>query len=116
MVEVRRLHRTGLLLAGAICLPLVQMTAAEAADVELRLAHWVPPQHPIQSMGFEPWAKSISEASGGRIAITIFPAQQLGAAPDHYDMARDGIADIAHINPGYQPAAFRSSPMARSRS
>ncbi|MEZ5934429.1 MAG: C4-dicarboxylate ABC transporter, partial [Alphaproteobacteria bacterium] len=82
------------------------MPAAEAADVELRLAHWVPPQHPIQSMGFEPWAQSISEASDGRIAITIFPSQQLGAAPDHYDMARDGIADITHINPGYQPGRF----------
>jgi TRAP-type C4-dicarboxylate transport system substrate-binding protein len=79
---------------------------AQAAEVELRLAHWVPAQHPIQPTGFEPWAKSIGEASGGRINITIFPAQQLGAAPDHYDMARDGIADITHINPGYQPGRF----------
>ena len=34
------------------------------------------------------------------------PAQQLGAAPDHYDMARDGIADIAFVNPGYQAGRF----------
>jgi len=80
--------------------------AASAAEVELSLAHWVPPTHPLQVLGMEPWAKSISDASNGRIQITIFPAQQLGAAADHYDMARDGIADISFINPGYQPGRF----------
>ena len=25
---------------------------------------------------------------------------------DHYDMARDGIADITYVNPGYQPGRF----------
>ena len=95
--------RTMLLTAAA---GLLLLGEAGAAEVELRLAHWVPAQHPIQSQGFEPWAQSISEASEGRINITIYPAQQLGAAPDHYDMARDGIADITHINPGYQPGRF----------
>ena len=36
----------------------------------------------------------------------IFPAEQLGKAFDHYDMARDGIADGAYVNPGYQPGRF----------
>ncbi len=76
------------------------------ADVTLRLAHWVPAQHSVQATGFEPWAQSIKEASEGRISIDIYPAQQLGAAADHYDMARDGIADIAYVNPGYQPGRF----------
>ena len=80
--------------------------AASAAETELSLAHWVPPTHPLQTLGMEPWAKSIEEASGGRIHITIYPAQQLGAAADHYDMARDGISDISFINPGYQPGRF----------
>src|SRR5690606_34946383 len=79
---------------------------ANAAEVELRLSHWVPATHPLQPTGLEPWAKSIAEASGDRINITIFPAQQLGAAPDHYDMTRDGIADIGFINPGYQAGRF----------
>lgn len=79
---------------------------ALAAEVELSLAHWVPGTHPLQKLGMEPWAESIKEASGGRIEITIYPAQQLGAAADHYDIARDGIADIGFINPGYQPGRF----------
>ena len=36
----------------------------------------------------------------------LFPAQQLGKAPDHYDMARDGIADLTWVNPGYQAGRF----------
>ncbi|MEW5423562.1 TRAP transporter substrate-binding protein [Amorphus sp. 3PC139-8] len=84
----------------------VTAAAAHAADVELTLSHWVPPTHPLQPQGMEPWAESIKEASDGRIEITIYPSQQLGAAPDHYDMARDGIVDIAFINPGYQAGRF----------
>jgi len=79
---------------------------AQAAEVELSLSHWVGAQHPLQPGGMEPWAESIKQASNGRIEINIFPAQQLGAAADHYDMARDGVVDIAFINPGYQPGRF----------
>lgn len=80
--------------------------AANAAEVELRLSHWVGANHPIQTLAIEPWVESIREASGGAIEITIFPASQLGAAPDHYDMARDGIVDISYTNPGYQAGRF----------
>jgi len=79
---------------------------AHAAEVEMTLSHWVPPTHALQPTGMVPWAESIKQASNGRIEITIYPASQLGAAPDHYDMARDGIVDIAFINPGYQPGRF----------
>ena len=41
-----------------------------------------------------------------RIKYKVYPAQQLGKAFDHYDMARDGIADLTYINPGYQPGRF----------
>jgi TRAP-type C4-dicarboxylate transport system substrate-binding protein len=54
----------------------------------------------------EAWAQSIEKASGGTIKMKIFPAQQLGKAFDHYNMARDGIADVAHVNPGYEPGRF----------
>ncbi|MFC7703705.1 TRAP transporter substrate-binding protein [Plastorhodobacter daqingensis] len=79
---------------------------AGAADVELTLSHWVPGTHPLHVTGMEPWAESIRDASNGRIEITIYPAQQLGNAADHYDMARDMVVDIGFINPGYQPGRF----------
>lgn len=93
------------LLAG-VALAALTTTTASAQEVTLRLAHWLPPTHPVQTLGIEPWIASLKEASGGRIDVQIFPAQQLGAAPDHYDMARDGIADITYTNPGYQAGRF----------
>ena len=94
-------------LAGLTATMLAAGTAlAQDRPVELKFAHWLPPTHPLQPMGFEVWAKSVEAASGGSIKVTMYPAQQLGKAPDHYDMARDGIADIAWINPGYQPGRF----------
>ena len=99
-----RLKRTALLTS----LALSASFATQAADkpVELRFAHWVPAQHALARLGIIPWGKSIEEASGGTIKVSIFPAQQLGKAPDHYDMVRDGIADMAFVNPGYQAGRF----------
>jgi TRAP-type C4-dicarboxylate transport system substrate-binding protein len=78
---------------------------AQDKTVELKLSHWVPPAHPLQP-ALQAWAADIEKESGGTIKSTIFPAQQLGKAVDHYDMARDGIADFAYVNPGYQPGRF----------
>ena len=80
--------------------------AAQDKPVENIDAHWLPPTHPLAKLGFEPWAKSVEAASKGSIKVALFPAQQLGKAPDHYDMARDGIADLTWVNPGYQAGRF----------
>lgn len=79
---------------------------AQDKPVELKFAHWLPAQHSLATTGFLPWAKSVEAASGGSIKVTVFPAQQLGKAPDHYDMARDGIASMAWVSPGYQAGRF----------
>jgi TRAP-type C4-dicarboxylate transport system substrate-binding protein len=81
--------------------------AASAQDkaFELRLAHWVPPSHPLQK-ALEDWGASVEKASNGTIKYKVYPSQQLGKAFDHYDMARDGIADLTYVNPGYQPGRF----------
>ena len=79
--------------------------AAQDKTFDLKLAHWVPPAHPLQK-AMEEWGASVEKASNGTIKSRVFPAQQLGKAVDHYDMARDGIADVTYINPGYQPGRF----------
>ena len=78
---------------------------AEDKVNELKLSHWVPPTHPLQK-AIEDWGADVEKASGGTIKYRVFPSQQLGKAFDHYDMARDGIADVTYINPGYQPGRF----------
>ena len=65
----------------------------------------MPPSHPLQK-ALEEWGASVEKDSGGTIKYKVYPSQQLGKAFDHYDMARDGIADLTYINPGYQPGRF----------
>lgn len=78
---------------------------AQDKPVLLKLSSWVPAQHPLNP-ALQAWADDIKKASNGTITATLFPSEQLGKAFDHYDMARDGIADFAYVNPGYQPGRF----------
>jgi TRAP-type C4-dicarboxylate transport system substrate-binding protein len=78
---------------------------AQDKPVQLKLSHWLPPAHPLQA-AIQDWADDLRKESGGSLTSVIFPAEQLGKAVDHYDMARDGIADLAYVNPGYQPGRF----------
>jgi TRAP-type C4-dicarboxylate transport system substrate-binding protein len=96
----------GLAIGGlALAIGAASPAAAQDKTFELKLAHWVPPSHPLQK-ALEDWGASVEKASGGTIKFKVYPAQQLGKAFDHYDMARDGIADLTYINPGYQPGRF----------
>ena len=78
---------------------------AQEKNFDLKISHWVPASHPLQK-SLEDWAAAVEKDSGGTIKSKVFPAQQLGKAFDHYDMARDGIADVTYVNPGYQPGRF----------
>jgi len=92
---------------AALVLGLMAASAVRAQDrpIQLRFSHWVPPTHPMHAAAVA-WAESIDKASNGSIKIAIFPSQQLGRAFDHYNMGRDGIADVSHVNPGYEPGRF----------
>ncbi len=96
-------HVMGLCLMGLLAAS--GTVSAQEKTVELKLSFWVPPAHPLVPT-FQAWASDIEKASGGSIKSTTFPSEQLGKAFDHYDMARDGIADFAYVNPGYQPGRF----------
>ena len=78
---------------------------AQDKTVNLKISLWVPPAHPLVP-ATQAWAADLDKASGGTIKSTVFPSEQLGKAFDHYDMARDGIADVTYVNPGYQPGRF----------
>jgi len=101
-----------LLGAAAAVIALAGSTAlAQDAPVTLRLSHFVPPTHP-QHLALVAWGDSVKAASNGTITVQVYPSEQLGKAFDQYDMARDGIADVAEVNPGYQPGRFPLSAAA----
>ena len=100
-----KLRFAGCVYAAALLIGGATGTLAQDKTFELKLSHWVPPSHPLQK-ALEEWGFSVEKDSGGTIKYKVYPAQQLGKAFDHYDMARDGIADLTYINPGYQPGRF----------
>jgi TRAP-type C4-dicarboxylate transport system substrate-binding protein len=93
------------ILALAMSLVFGGAAHATAKDIELKLSHFLPSSHSLHK-AMEDWGESISRASNGSIRYKIFPAQQLGKAFDQYDMARDRIADVSLVVPGYQPGRF----------
>lgn len=105
-MKIRLVRGTALGAALAAALGVAAAWPDAAAAQQLRFAHWLPPTHPLHRTGFVPWSESLEKASGGALKIQFFPASQLGAAPDHHDMARGGIADASFVNPGYQPGRF----------
>jgi TRAP-type C4-dicarboxylate transport system substrate-binding protein len=62
---------------------------------ELVLSSWLPPQHPIVVNAIQPWAEDVAEATDGEVTVRVL-SKPLGPAPAHYDLARDGVADITY--------------------
>jgi len=94
----------GAITAAALALP---FGAAEAADVTLRLHHFLPPAANAHAKMLAPWKEEVEKASNGRIAIEIFPAMQLGGRPPQLiDQARDGVVDIVWTLPSYTPGRY----------
>jgi TRAP-type C4-dicarboxylate transport system substrate-binding protein len=83
-----------MLVAAAILFP---GAPAQAADkpVELRLAHMFPSNSPWHEH-MEAWAKKIAADSKGRLAIRIFPANNLVQAPALYDAVVSGATDFSY--------------------
>lgn len=106
MALSKHLYACALAAVGLVAaLPFATPAIAQDKPVALRLGHWLPPSHPLQPAFIE-WGASLEKATGGTVKTQVFPAQQLGQAKDHYDMARDGIADLTYVNPGYTPGRF----------
>ncbi|MBU3031349.1 TRAP transporter substrate-binding protein [Paracoccus marinaquae] len=79
-----KLALAGLLLSGT---PLMAQ--------ELIMSSWLPPKHPIVINAFEPWAEEVEKVTEGRVTVRIM-GKPLGSPPAHFDMARDGIADVTY--------------------
>lgn len=94
-----------LLLAGLATTAL--SASALAQEVTLKLHHFLGPKSPAQTQMLEPWAKSIEEASGGKVKIEIYPSMSLGGAPPELvSQVRDGVVDLVWTVNGYTPGLF----------
>lgn len=97
--------------AGALSAALAAVFAIAAAPEvnaqsrELKLAHFVIPQHPYSKF-LQEWADLVAKKSGGKVTIAIFPNGQMGPAPRYYDMARSGQVDVTWFVHGFTPGRF----------
>ncbi len=80
--------------------------AAQDKPVELRFSSWVGIGHGHHRNVLVPWAKMVEERSGGRLKVTIYPGGTLGKPADHWDLVKNGIADIGFGTHGYTPGRF----------
>ncbi|KMY68592.1 hypothetical protein AAU61_02845 [Desulfocarbo indianensis] len=79
---------------------------AAAAEINLKLASFMAPNHVQHKQVIEPWAREIAKASGHDFKVTIFSSGALGKPPEHYDMAAKGIADLSFPILSYAPGRF----------
>lgn len=78
-----------------------------ATAKELKLADFLPPNHPYQTKVYGVLAEKIAKATNGEVTIKIFPGGALGGGPiEQYNRAVDGVADITFALPGYTASNF----------
>jgi TRAP-type C4-dicarboxylate transport system substrate-binding protein len=92
-----------LVIAAAACALAAGAQAQE--KFEVKVAIFVPAQH-FQSQWLVKWGEKLEKASGGRLSFKHFPGAQMGPAPQHYDFARTGQAEVAWFLHGGTPGRF----------
>lgn len=86
-------------------------TGIAQADTVLTMNSWLPPTHPQVSELFVPWMADIERVTEGRVKINMLPAP-LGPPPAAFDLAKNGVADIAYSVHGYTPGRFKTPMIA----
>lgn len=78
---------------------------AQAQPIELKVSHYLPPNHTIHKW-LEEWGRTLETRSGGRLSLKIYPASQLGPVQRQFDLARTGQADMSFGLTGATPGRY----------
>lgn len=94
-------------LAAATVVAAIGFGATPALSVELKLAHFMSPKHPMDQRIMTPWSKELDKLSGGKLKVRIYPGGALGKGPvAQFKRAVDGIADISFGLQGFTSNLF----------
>ena len=83
------------------------MAGTWASAETLTMSSWVPPTHFVHTDFLVPFTEKVAEVTEGRVNIMILPAP-LASPPQHWELARNGLADITWGNFTYEPQRFVS--------
>jgi len=87
--------------------------AAPAQTFELKLSHFVPPNHTFHKWAIA-WTEELTKQSGGRLKFQIYPNGQLVGPPNRQlDAARNGITDIAFVLHTVTPGRYPMTELAQ---
>jgi TRAP-type C4-dicarboxylate transport system substrate-binding protein len=89
---------------AASCATLLAGGGANAAETTLRVSNWLPPTHLIVTDIIQVWADQVEKETQGRVDVQILPA--LGKPQAHFDLVRNGVADVAMSVDGYTADRF----------
>ena len=82
-----------------------------AAAETLKVSSYLPPNHTFNRM-IGLWSDELKQKSGGKLALELYPASQLGPVNRQYDLVTTGVADIAIILHSATPGRFPMSELA----
>lgn len=92
--------------AGGVIAGIFAATVSAGAE-ELKFANFMAPTHPYVAGTFEPFAKQVSDETGGKLTVRLYNGGELGAGPvDQYARVVDGVAELAISLPGYTASNF----------
>ncbi|MEN9886487.1 MAG: hypothetical protein RL758_1065 [Pseudomonadota bacterium] len=94
------------ILAGAALALTGLAGTAHAQTTTLSLSSWVPPTHYLVSDILQPWMAEVKKVTEGRVSINLLP-KPVGSPPQHWELARKGVADITWGNFTYEPERFK---------
>lgn len=81
------------------------ISSAAHAQTVLRFSNWLPSSEPLVGDVFEVWAKNVEKVTEGRVTVNIMPP--LGKPEAHFDLVKNGIADVAMGVDGYTADRFK---------
>ena len=106
----RNIRRFGIAAATAALVASGPIVAQQ--PVVLKLSSPAPPPSYVNTDLFGPWAKLVSEASGGTMRIDLHAGGTLGNFGVTYDRVMDGVADIGFILTAFAGGKFKQHDVA----
>lgn len=81
------------------------LSTSVSAETILRVASWVPPSHPQNSVVWPTWSKWVEEATEGRVKVKL--EYGLGHPKTMFELVEDGVVDASWSYHGYVPGRFK---------
>jgi len=79
------LKKASILFAIIMILCQLVLTGCSGGSSTLKLAHFWPATHPIETDLIQPWIAAVEEATDGRVKVTSYPAETLALSDAIYE-------------------------------